>query len=66
MVCQGVSDLCNSKPEQAQTCAVGILWPRDKLSRDRGQAVTEDSTGSSYLVLPHVYLYLKQRQEVLM
>lgn len=44
---RGVSDPRNSKPEQAQTRAVGIPWLRGKLSRVRSQVGTEESAGSS-------------------
>lgn len=43
MVHRGVSDLSHSKPEQAQTHAVGIPWLWGKLSQVRNQAVTEES-----------------------
>lgn len=50
MVHRGVSDLSHSKPEQAQTHAVGIPWLWGKLSQVRNQAVTEESAGSLYPV----------------
>lgn len=68
----GVSDLCNSKPAQAQTY-VGISWLRAKLTQLRNQPGAEESAGTSYLVramcrylyLKQHCLYLKQQQELL-
>lgn len=40
----------DSKPAQAQTCAVAIPWLQAKLIQVRKQPVTEESAESSFLV----------------